>query len=264
MSALRGPAGTANPRRLFNRFRHHAMVTVVSYDDEKRRLTYDPDKGAAGCRDRLQAGLDFDASDLKPGARLRIQYGEATRWTSTMHGGYRRLVSGGRSFNGHVLTGTRCINAIAHPNPRVTLLGLRAMEHVLGAEETAFHLGHFTRDASSLQTEIDEKATGKALSLRIEKGVLRADAVLLREPHLKIGNGFVQVRCGDLPETLVNALIGQHVGALVDHPALRDDEFTIERRHVDCSNSNFFLASTVLTVDEALARLRPAALPKAA
>lgn len=252
------------PKRLFHRFRQHETVTVVSYDREKRKLTYDIEGGAGGLCDRLQAGMDFDCTTLQAGVRLRLQYGETTRWTSSMAGGTRRLVIGGRTYIHQIHAGSRCISAIAHVQPRVTLLGLRAMEHILGPDETARHLADFAKDGSSLQTEIDEKQVGKPLWMRIENGILRAGAVLMRDPLLRIENGFVQVRCGDLPETLVNALTGEHVGALVDHPALRDTEFVIDRHHANGDLSHFFLDRTVLTIDEALIRLRPIPLPKAA
>lgn len=252
----------AKHKRLFNRFREHVVATVVSYDATKRLLHYDVED-ASGCSDRLQSGMDFDASSLTPGARIRMQYGETTNWTSSSQGGLRMMMIGKRKISRQIYTGYRCINAIAYVQPRVTLLTLRVMEQMLGAEATAEHLADFARDASSLQTEIDEKATGLPLWFRVERGILYGGATIQKDPTLQVDRNTVLVTCGDLPETLLNALVGSHIGQVVDHPMLRDEEFVIDRTQPNGSMVRFDLDRTVLTIDDAIGRLR-FPLPKAA
>jgi len=247
--------------RIFNRFRPHETGTVVTYDAEAKMLRYMRDEGGESCL-ALQTGLDFDTTTLLPGARVRLQIGKMTNHSSTMRGGARYYRYGNRTVRQQMYTGCECISAIAHIVPKVSLLGLRAMEHYFGPQDAADHLRHYGACASTLQTEINHgngsryRLSTRSIEIRISKGVLHAGTKL--HEHLDLNMYGLVFPAGDLPESVATALIGRPFSTIVAHPAIMDDDLVIERLHDHGTGSwTAFPCDVHLTVDQAIARLFP-------
>jgi len=243
-------------KRIFNRFRPHVSGTVTGHSPGWDSLSYVDDATGSEHTHHIQAGLDIDRAVLTPGTRVRLQFGEMTRWTSAMNGGTQCFRIGGKVVTHERLVGHRCIAAIGHDNPRVTLMALRTMEHVFGAAATRAHLAHYAQGASTMQTAIEEIATGADISFRIEKGVLSCRAKIGSRPSFEVRYDGLYIACGDLPETVLAALGGQRADRLLDHPMLKDAETIVTEVSGGGDRRLVRTNRILLTMEEAFARLR--------
>jgi hypothetical protein len=172
----------------------------------------------------MQRGRDAQWGGFSPGDVVRAQAGGVTAHTSSMRGGARRRASGGRSRNMH--TWRTCIDHVAHPKPTVSLLCLRVMEAVLGADETGRHLRDFADGASTRQTEATIRALGhrghQDLGFAMDGGRLRCGWRL--SGSVSIEQDSLRISDVDLPESVIAAMVGRPLSAICDHPALQDPD----------------------------------------
>jgi hypothetical protein len=246
-------------RRLFNRFRAHRSGTFISYDHETRTLTWRPDGSPGKVDDWIQHGLDIDLENIAPGTRLRVQDGEINNESSNMRGGRRWLAIGPRGSlrETSIYTGYACITAIAHPQPRISLVALRLLERVFLPHVVPVHLRHFGEAASTRQTELTVRTNRWDLDMRVRNG--RLTAMRRLSNSVTVDEDKVAFDCEGMPDTLISALPGRPLRDLVRHPALMDDDLVIDRVTHSTMDTRAWahIHPVALTPDEAIARLSP-------
>lgn len=245
-------------KRLFWRFNAHDTGTFVRWDN--KHIVYKPT-----CEDRPEQRVMMQAEcmseisreDYTPGTPIRLQFGEASRWTSQVNGGTRFesiKTYGGRYKNIRVdaYVGCHCVTAISHAKPRIALLSLHAMLDELGVEETLVHLQNFADGASTLQKEISLARWRKdygASSFTIEKGLLLMNRRLADRLRVE---GRRLIFWADLPESLLLALPGRPLSTILNHDVTRDPRLIIGRIDVD-GDRKFAWTNEVVDINEAIA-----------
>ena len=261
----------AKTTRLFHRFREHETVTFLGFKREGRRMSY-RDSCGRELSHPVQAGLEIDFDAIAPGTPLRVQFGEATNWTSSMMGGGRYLKVGNRHMQIQAYTGCHCVTAIAHPDPRVPLVAALAMAHGFGPEVAADHLRYFGDGASTLQTRYEypkerwsRRSKSLPVGMRNEKGVLMVSAEL--GEGVRLSDRFVVLTGRQLPAAVLEALPGRAASSVVSHPILDHPDIVVAEAGTtpDGLSIRLDLDCPMLTPTEAIAVLpAPPALPMAA
>lgn len=258
-------------QRLFWRFKAHDSGTFVAWHDTTHLVYRSDDANGQEVRVMLQsqAGERIDKSAYVDGLPIRVQFGEASKWTSQMNGGTRWMTFPRHGGVTHrrvdALVGHHCVTAITHADPRVALLSLHAMLDQFGPGETLRHLGDFADGASSLQTEISLRRSRYergASSFAIHKGLLCM--------HRRIGDDmWIDGRAlhfsGQFPESVLLALPGRMLSSLLEHAATSDPSLTIERiqvngeRHVAWTDQVVGVRDAIALVERLTAPLAKAA-----
>ena len=239
--------------RVFHRFRAHAKGVFLRWEDDKA-IAYIDAKGRKRI-EKVQVGLKLDEDSYLPGMPIGLQFGEMTNWTRSKNGGTGHLAIEARGAirRREIHTGHQCVSALTLARPRIHRMSLGLIVHHFGAEAALAHLRDWREGASTLQTEIDVRRNKRDMAgifLGIDRERLRA--VRNISPTVRIDGAVLKARI-TLPDTVMAALPGRPLTAVLDHPALTDPELAVSS--VRCKDGTLLVHtdSTVELADAILA-----------
>lgn len=225
---------------IFNGFNAHDDVEILWADHVLGMLSFKSTSDGRRHTLPMRCG-SHSRSALQEGRMLPVQYGTITAAEAT----------GDRARQAGIRKGDRKISAIRHLSPRITPLGLSLMRWALGDELCAAELARYRSRAATTQTEalFTGARSRTPVRLALGGGCITPSEVEIGGARLSVQG--VHVATGAIPDTLLAAMIGRDVGAVIAHDALLSGG-RISQATNNAGTVYIHLEPTTIDVDDAI------------